>query len=221
MNNRLKGSLRDKEITREVERLTCLNTEQVYSLFFRHYPNPATGYRKAQERLQVLTQKKKLLKRWRPSIDDCYVYYTEKRQAQYEHRVAINWIYVWFKQNKLLGDLKKFDTHQNYGILECDAFAMTLTREGYRFYFVEVEVDNHSPFDKVQKYVQLYESEKYTDWWWVKHASGFPTILVACENDRRKQEVEANIKKYNSCGLDFRVYGLDHIRTGCTRRPGR
>jgi hypothetical protein len=118
--------------------------------------------------------------------------------------------------------LERFDYHQNYGILECDAFAMlrnTITGKR-RFYFIEAERESHLKFDKVEKYVRLYESEKYMNWWWVRYAEGFPAILVLCWDRKRKQEVQAAIKKGNTCGLDFVVLSLSELTGSLGRISG-
>ncbi len=183
-----------------------------------------SGLTKAQQRLKILSDPKKggRLKRFRPTIEEPYIYYAaaSQKKAQYEHQVAVNWVYIWFMRTLQSWEkLYRFDYAQNYGVLECDGFVTkrnTWTGEHW-FYFVEVEVANHSPFDKVAKYNRLYEEEKYIDWWWAPLASGFPKILIVCAEHKRMLEAKRAVdqdkaQRGDEEGLEFVVRSLDELK---------
>lgn len=188
-----------------------MNTDQIHHLFFGNIP---TGLKKAQQRLKIL-HKQGRLKRFRPTIDEPFIYYTDKKKAQYEHQIIINWVYIWFISTlKNWEKLYRFDYAQNYGILECDAFVAkrNIWIGEHRFYFVECEVNSHLPFEKVKKYNRLYEEERYLDWWWVPLASGFPRILIVCTDQKRLNEVKQAMKQDNVNGLEFVIQSLDDLK---------
>lgn len=199
MNNVKKGYLRDKEIMSLIEEHGALTTEQIACLV---YPDLKAGYRKAQQKLKKLHDRKRL-KRVRLAIDLPYTYYIEKH-GRMEHLVSLNWVHIWFTQRLATWEKLYWATEQNYGILQADAFAgvkNTITG-GYKFWFVEID-RGFSKWDKVQKYNQLYESDNYSDHWWVKHTDRFPCVLCVTE---RKLTIQGNTH-----GLEFDVRMLDDI----------
>jgi len=214
VNHRLKGYRRDKMVLQTIEKCEALTTEQIDALFFSDIK---TGYRKAQERLLKL-YKRKNLKRFRPSIDCPYIYYTRRRE-QLDHRLAVNWVYVWLTKKKW-HNLVWWYYEQDYKILKCDSFAglKNIVTGQYKFYFVEVEMDSHRRFDKVARYNELYGEDKYLNWWWVEYAKTFPTIIVVCKETKRKREIEKAIETDNKYGLDFRLYDLGAIIRDCRSR---
>lgn len=157
------------------------------------------------------------LRRFQTTKDDPYIYYGvgDKKKAQFEHQIIVNWIYVWFiKTLRSWEKLYRFDGPQDYGILKNDAFVVkrnTWTGE-HRFYFVEAEVNNHSPFNKVRLYNRLYEEGRYLDWWWARLANGFPDVLVVCENQKRLAEARRSVERENKHGLGFAVKSLEELK---------
>ncbi|MGD0154182.1 MAG: hypothetical protein ABSC17_10605, partial [Thermacetogeniaceae bacterium] len=53
-----------------------------------------TGHRKANERILKLSQAKRL-NRHRPALDRSFVCYLGRRPENLEHRLALNWTYIW------------------------------------------------------------------------------------------------------------------------------
>lgn len=176
----------------------------------------------AQVRLKKLYEKKSL-KRDRLSLEDPFFYYLEKRPGQLEHRLAVNWVYVWFRKVKAKKGWEKlhsFDREVPYEqIVRPDGFAViknipygTLT-----FYFVEMDIaKSGNAFDKVKKYNALYQSEKYLGYWWGTIATGFPSIIIVTTTDRKKKTILEKIHRENESGLDFQVYTLEQIKEECS-----
>ena len=215
MNSRQKGFLRNKEIINAVTRCGVLDTDQITSLIFSRLPS---GRRIAQRRLKSLFDRGKL-KRARDSIDLPYYYYTGEKPGQPEHKLAVNWVYLWYTLRlKSWEELYCFQYEQDYGILRSDALAgikNTVTGK-ISFSFVEMDIaKSGNSFDKVAKYNLLYESDRYLSAWWVKYASGFPSVFVVTTNNKRLRSIQKWIDRDNKNGLEFQVYLLDQIKGEC------
>jgi len=202
--NLLKGYQRDKRIIEEIEKRKILTTSQVHKLFFN---NQSSGLRIAQRRLQKLSEQGKILKN-RISFDGNSIYSTDKINPS-EHLLMSNWVYVYLKKTlPSWEEITKYDYEQDYGILRCDSFCTirNTKTDKHRFYFIEVDLSNNE-FDKVLKYNELYKSNGYTNWWWVKLADKFPRILITTH---RKKHVLERIEKENN-GLLFEVLALNEL----------
>lgn len=202
------GLRRDRKIVETVEKATALTAEQVRVLFFPY----KQGLRKAQERLKKLHRTKKLN---RAKLEDnSYVYYHGRKRKDFEHLVGTNWFYVWFMSKKYWWeDVVKWDIEQDYGILRCDGFmAVKNTVTGqYNFHFVEYDRSDNK-FDKVQKYNDLYEKEKYSGFWWVEYTNKFPTINIITQRIHAIQKV---VKEENTSGLRFNIFPFDGVKNAC------
>lgn len=169
----------------------------------------------AQKRLQRLYELKKI-RRTREAIDKPFLYYVGKKPGQMEHLISLNWVYIWLQsQIKGWGQLHCFSREQDYKILRADAFSAIKDRKG-GFYFAFIEMDiaaSGNEFKKVELYNALYASEKYSSWWWVDQASGFPPIIVVTTGS--KEKLLKRIESENSNNLEFRVYTLNEIKAGC------
>lgn len=175
----------------------------------------------AQGRLKKLVEKK-YLKRDRLSFDEPFFYYLEKRPGQLEHRLAVNWVYVWFIRVKVKKGWEKFHSFEwevPYGkILRPDGFIAikNLAYNRLTFYFVELDIaDSGNGFDKVPKYNRLYKSGEFKGYWWGSLAVGFPSIIIVTTSERKKKSILEKIAKDNEFDLDFQVYTLDQIRREC------
>jgi len=221
LNNRQKGFLRNNEIIKAVNDRGVLDTDQITSLFFSQLPS---GRRIAQRRLKSLFDNRKL-KRARESVELPYYYFTGEKPGQPEHKLSLNWIYLWYTLRlKSWEELYCFQYEQDYGILRSDALAgikNTVTGK-ISFSFVEMDIaKSGNSFDKVAKYNLLYESDRYLSAWWVKYASGFPSVLVVTTNSKRLKAIQRKIDRDNKNGLEFKVYLLDQIKGECLSEDNR
>lgn len=213
MTNHKKCYLRDNAIMEMIARREVLNTEQIYLLFFRGLND---GYRITQKRLKSLYERKQI-NRNRESFSEPFYYFTGKRSAQVNHKLGINWVYVWLNVHlKNWEEMFCFAPEQDYGILRTDALAGIKNTVTGRVKFHFVEFDNSwNNFDKVTKYNSLYDSGRYRSWWWVDYADRFPAVLIVTTNPKRQRAILERVKKENVCGLEFQVRLLDQIKEEC------
>lgn len=209
INHRAKGSRRDKLILQAIEKCHVLDTEQIWAIFFNQMKY---GQRKAQERLQKLYERG-CLKRDRIRQEP-FFYYIEKRPGQPAHQLGVNWIKIWLQHKcRSWEKIHSFSYEQDYKILRTDGFAAikNIVNGNLKFYFIEMDRGTNT-FDKVQKYCDLYENEKYQGWWWVALTERFPPVLVVTTSLSRKESIEQLITEKNIAGLEFQVSLLDSIK---------
>lgn len=208
MNKVQQGYYRDKKIVREIEARGSLNTEQITAMFFRG----SAGLKKCQQRMKKLYDAKRV-KRTKINASGSYCYYIGKRSGRLEHLISTNWVYIWLtKQMKSWESLWYWQYEMAYDILRCDAFTgikNSFTGE-VKFYFVELDRSNNT-WDKTRKYNQLYETEKYSDSFWVQHAKVFPVILCVTEDKNRLNLIEQSVMEENKHNLRFEVRLLDDL----------
>lgn len=160
---------------------------------------------------------RKLLKRSRLSGNESYFYYTEKPK-QIEHRLGVNWVYVWqtLKYRKLPDYRINFFQHEDtYENLRADA--LMLVQNTFKkvniFSFVEFDIaESGNDFDKVTLYNDLYEKNEISSRAWFKLATGFPSVVIVTTGS--KQRIFDRMGE-NRNGLEFEVYTLDEIRREC------
>lgn len=192
----------------ELEEHKALNTYQIASLIFEG----KSSLRKAQQRLKKLSDKKKI-KRIRIALDEPYIYYLHSATGQFKHLIAVNWVYVWVVKNLApWQQLICWEYEPNYKSIRPDAFygiRNTVTHEN-KFYFLELDRSNNL-WDKTVKYNNLYESESYTESYWVRHTKVFPTIICVTTSLSRLKMIERSVKNDNRNNLNFQVLFLDDI----------
>lgn len=206
---------RDKRILQAIEEYAALTTEQVQVLYFH---NMQYGQRKAQERLLKMHRAGKINRS--RFAESPYHYYVGERPGMIKHLLATNWTRIWL-QNTLPSweRLHSWSYEQDYRVLRCDGFAAIKNSMTGKFRFVFVELDRGTnAFDKVIKYNKLYESDKFSHWWWVSLTERFPAILVVTVSETRKRLIESEIEGHNSAGLEFEVRLLDDLREEVMRR---
>lgn len=203
---------RDREVLLALEQWGVMSAEQIILKFF---PFP-WGKRKAQERLTKLYRAGKL-HRWRGD-NGWYCYSLEPRNNQSDHRLAVNWVRLYFEHSR--PDWEKFHTfqyEQDYGILRADGFAAmkdfaASVKGEFRLWFVELDRSHRNRFDKVQKYCRLFREGGYQGRWWVELTDKFPRILVVTTSEERKQKILAHIQEENEADLRFEVRLLSDIK---------
>lgn len=205
-NQRARGYYRDKAILEAIDARICLDTLQVMSLYF-NFPQ---GRRKAQERLLKLYQRKKVSRERTP---DGYAYYYQ-RPGPLMHTIGVNWVRIWFEKClKSWEQLTHWNYEQDYGLLRADGFAAiknTVTGK-HSFHFVEFDRAT-TPFDKVEKYCKLYDTEGYRGRWWVNYTDRFPKVLVVTTSPGRMENIKHLIKENNSARIQFDVRLLNDIK---------
>jgi hypothetical protein len=78
-------------------------------------------------------------------------------------------------------------------------------------YFIEFD-RAFDPFDKVEKYNELYKINGYKNTWWANKVDRFPAIVVISEEMERAQK-QLKDNKYN---LEFRFYDYQEVKEGFT-----
>lgn len=208
LSNHQKGYRRDRTVIDAIDEMKVLDTDQLKFLF---YPS----HRVAQRRLKILADKQKLF-RIRESIDQPYYYYLEKR-SQAHHAIGINWARIYLDTiKKGAYSLERCEYEPSYDFIRPDAvvsFIATGIKQDCLTYFIEFDQStrNHSAFDKIKKYNQLYDTPKlWRSEWWAREY--FPDILIVTETEERKKVIENYIKKDNKNNLVFIVKLLDKIK---------
>jgi hypothetical protein len=215
MTNVQKGSYRVKGILDAITICKVIDTNQITELFFG-FP---TGLRKCQAVMKSLYDKK-LVKKTRLSLDTATVYYQGKFPRNLEHSLGLTWAYVWLKNRPgetllswELEQLKEFG-----GILQCDALCsvrIEMTKE-IRWYCVEMDRGsvNRSKFDKIDKYIALYNREGVQGSPLLKrldNPSRFPKIIIVTDDIRRGQRIREMIANTNT-RLKFEVHLLSALK---------
>jgi hypothetical protein len=149
-------------------------------------------------------------------LDEPYAYYIDlsAKVEQMEHLVALNWVYVWMEvRRKSWEMLYCFEYERDYGVLRADALAIikNAATGALRVLFVELDRGGNG-FDKVKRYNDLYESEKYANEWWAPKATRFPAVILATTNHKRERRIQEVINRDNRNGLEFIVKHVDYFK---------
>lgn len=217
MNNHEKGFYRDKAILEAIEEHEVLNTDQITALFFNGMKN---GKRMAQKRLKSLFERERVQKGRLSYYHPCHYHTTTRPPGQIEHRLGINWFYIWLNASlKNWERLHCFEHEQEFGILRADGLAAiknTVTGQ-MRFIFLEMDrAESGNKFDKIEKYNQLYqEAERYADCWWVNLTDRFPAVYIVTTSNKKIKAIEKIIKEKNANNLEFRVLLLSDLVGEC------
>lgn len=192
LSNVKKGCQRDKDILETISICRVMNTDQLTELFFK-FP---TGKRKCQARMKSLYERK-MVNKFRLSLDTSTIYYLGKFPGQPEHSLAISWIHVWFKRKQ--GEkVLTWETEQlkEFGF-KCDALCSTkiaMTNE-IRWYCIEFDrgsVSNH-PFKKVSLYDGLYQREGFPQSKLMKRLGDplrFPKVIIVSDSIKSGQKIK-------------------------------
>lgn len=190
-----------------LEKAEVLDTYQIWLLFF-------VSLRMAQKRLTRLYERKKIK---RAENYSPYCYYLDKRPGQIEHRIGVNWIYVWGRL--MLRSWEKFHGFEwevTFSKLRSDGLVIVknIAHNALEFSFVEFDiVGSGNSFDKVVKYNWLYESGEWLRTWWGPLATGFPRIVVVTTGTTKR--IQDLIDRDNRNGLEFVVRTYESIKEEC------
>ena len=212
MGNHRSSYRRDNAILSAVERHGVLDAEQLEVLFFKHLKS---GKRVCQRRLEVLSEKQ--LNRDRRSFAQPYFYYFGKVPGQVEHRLAVNWVYIWLVRGlKSWEQIHSLEYEVAYKAFRVDALVAVKNKVTGRLKVYYIEADrSDNEFRKVLQLNVFYQSGAYRDAWWVPLADRFPVTVVATETDKRHRHITEKINTENPGGLEFRLLCLSDIRGGC------
>ncbi|WP_088227837.1 hypothetical protein [Desulfosporosinus sp. FKB] len=214
MTNIQKGLIRDQAILDTITFCKVMDTNQIAELFFR-FPS---GLRKCQARMKILVDKR-LVKKTRLSLDTATIYYRKKLPDHVPHALGVTWCYVWMKrqygENLLTFELEQL---KEFGdILQADALCsvkISITGE-IRWFCIEFETGlNRNRFDKVEKYVSLYNREGIPGSPLLKRLNNpqrFPKIIVVTDSVRRAQQIKEFIANANT-KVKFEVHLLSAIK---------
>ncbi len=173
------GSTLSKLILLSLESLKALDTDQIWAMHYRH---KKTGRRMAQMKMYSLYKQKKV-KRVRFGFDQPFIYYIGKRVGQWEHVLAVNWVYIWFKNNLQPGEkIVYWKAEVNYKFIRPDGLC-GIQKEGSKnitYWFIELDrAESRNTWDKIEKYNDLYEARG--------KPPGFPCILCVTTEQKRIQ----------------------------------
>ena len=204
--------LRDNTIIELISQFGVLDTKQIYYLVAYHQ---LSGYKIIQRRMTKL-RKQNRVKVIKMPKEFPYVYYTEKKPKQLEHKLATIWGYIYIKFNllKQYEQIVDFNLKDDYGILKPDGFITiknNFTNE-FRHVFIEADLSNN-PFDKVIKYNKLFSENRFITKDWYKQIKDsptkrFPSILILTH---RVKLVKNKIIVDNINNLEFKVINLNEI----------
>jgi len=206
MNTRQKGYYRDKCIVEAIEMFECLNTEQIYYLFFT---NIKFGIVKCRERLRVLKEKGKI-NSIRVDINECNYYFISKKSKFMIHDINRNWGYIYLLYMYKFKEYYKFIDIKNEYVMKCGqradgiiGFKNYVTNE-FRYVIIESDrVDSRNKFNKIKEYVDIYRSGNYKKEFWFDKVRRFPHILIVCDSDKKKEKILEIEKKDN---IKFVIY---------------
>lgn len=212
-SNRELGRKRDGETVAAVEAVGSLAREQVQMLLFG---SGKMARKKCQERLKVLTDRKKL-KRGRCDVTDSYIYWLDKKPGHIEHRILLNWVYIAARAQGFT--VKAYITEYYTGEQSVQPDALLVLADGSRYIplFIEMQrVCNNSIFDKVPKYTDYFLSELWMEKEWPEKTENgrkrFNRILVVTDGgEKEKAKLEQTINDHNKKGLRFIVAALDEV----------
>lgn len=110
----------------------------------------------AQRRLNKMYDDK-LIKRFRSSISENYIYYTDKKPKQVEHTLYLSKLYTYWRSQKW--EILKFKREIVLGNIRPDAIAIINRDNEITTYLVEVEISNNPIGKKLKAYEEFYISD--------------------------------------------------------------
>lgn len=212
LKNRIYGCCRDQLIYETIDKLKCLDSDQLKLLFFSD-----VSKRQCQYVLNRLSEKKKLIKRSRANLDENYKYFI-KDFAQKEHIVLLNWMFLYYLSTHPYEKVYYMEYQRNYGIKVPDLFLVTFNPYQNLFAARWFEMDRTitNEFDAVKKYNKLFESRPRDEFVELT-APRFGDIIIATTDKRRLKEIEKliNDKKVNTNNLKFKVNLIWDVMEEC------
>lgn len=201
MNNHQFCYRRDSEIVLSLKEWGALDLYQIKHL---HFPS----IRAARRRMEVLAEKKHV-NRVRLEMQLPYHYFIGKRPAQLEHRIGTNYARLY-----LTSKFKSWESEHSWEyepqwcmpILRPDGFMAVKNTVTNKLNCFFIEFDRaFDPFDKVEKYNELYQSSLFKDAWWIGAVDRFPAVIVVSEDiDRAQKHIKDNKNNLEFRFIDYR-----------------
>lgn len=186
-------------------------------------------------RLRVLSgnakQKRKRIpriKRDQLSISQPYFYWSadKKRPGQIEHRIGINWLYVWFSTwaERTGAELKfKREPKEYEPIVRPDAFVSLRSTTKTHLFFGEFHRhESGNEFDKLTKYTTLFrniidlKAQGIRPYHWVElRDQKIPTLTVITTGP--KKTLLDRLINQNPLGIPYELLTLDELKERCVQ----
>lgn len=194
----------DKKILFYIQKFKFLNRHQIQELVF-------TTQNQAQvvcnRRLLKLT-KTKQINRFRPSLEEPFVYHIENKIPQWQHCVEV--VNVFLTLRKMMNPskefLESFEVEKILGRKRADAIIRIKFKDLNISKTWAIEVDRASEpltkFDKVQNYTELYMDDKWKE----------PVIIITVPG--RVKRLQEKIREENVLDLNFTVCDLEEFKQG-------
>jgi hypothetical protein len=195
-----KGSRRDSAILEAVNTCKVMNTEQLTELFFK-FPS---GKRRCQARMKVLSDKK-LVKKFRLSLDSSTIYYTGSFPGQPKHSLALSWVYAWMMnrpgEKLLTWDLEELSEFNLRVDILCST-KILITNE-IRYYCIEFCRGSVSlnKYKKIDLYDDLYKREGISGSKLMQKLVGaerFPKVILVTDDAKHGAKIRELVTKATS-----------------------
>lgn len=170
------------------------------------------------------------IKRDRLSISEPYFYWPadKKRPDQIEHRIGINWLYVWFSTwaERTGVELKfKREPKEYEPIVRPDAFASLRSTTKTHLFFGEFHRhESGNEFDKLPKYTELFKeiidqkAQGINPYPWVElRDQKIPTLTVVTTG--LKKPILNRLINQNPLGIPYELLTLDELKERCVQWP--
>jgi len=231
MSHHKKGYYRDQKIVALVENRYCLTTDQLRILVFREYEHVDMCYRRLRILSGNVKQKKKRppqINRDRLSMSEPFFYWPSRkdRPDQIEHRIGVNWLFVWFTtwakrtgaEMNFRGEPKEYEP-----TVRPDAFTSFRTTNKSHLYFGEFHRhESGNEFDKLPKYTALFndiitqKQHGIRPYPWVElRDQRIPTLTVVTTGP--KQPILECLVNQNPLGIPYELLTLEELKERCVQ----
>lgn len=146
---------RDNQIIEFLKKCPC-DSFTIHDVFFSEI-----SQRVCNERLKKLFDGQ-IVKRTREDVIRPYTYYMTKKPKLLEHCNCVAKTYLWLLKNDY--KILTYHTELLIGNVRPDVIYKIKKNNKEGYLFVEVELSNNNVNKKVQKYEELYTSDKYKDY---------------------------------------------------------
>lgn len=168
------------------------------------------------------------IKREQLSASEPYFYWPadKKRPDQIEHRIGVNWLYVWFEnwavrtgaELKFKGEPKEYEP-----FVRPDAFVSLNSSVKPHLFFGEFHRhESGNEFDKLPKYTALFQNiielkaQGIRPYWWVElRNQKIPKLTVITTGP--KKPILNRLVNENPLGIPYELLTLDELKERCVQ----
>jgi len=168
------------------------------------------------------------IKRDRFSKYEPYFYWSvdQRRPDQIDHRIGVNWLYVWFATwaERTDTELKFRSEPKEYEpTVRPDVLASFRTSSKNHLFFGEFHRhESGNEFDKLPKYTELFtdiiaqKAQGIKPYWWVElRDQRIPTLTVVTTGP--KQPILDRLLNQNPLGIPYELLTLDELKERCVQ----